>query len=185
VYLIKCSPTKKRDWSRPLRNPFVIGWLVMLVLVLSVNLFMVNMAIVTNPGLVKTDLDHAERSVAQIIRMDNKLKSLGWHLELNISVLTQDEQVPVEARIATRDGHTIVGDKATLFYYRPSDAHFDGQVELSRDRDGVFTGSLKLPLKGKWDVVLEIHKGEDTYQLGRSLWVQQKDTPNTAAETGK
>jgi nitrogen fixation protein FixH len=113
------------------------------------------------------------------------LKSLGWHLELNISVLTQDEQVPVEARIATRDGHTIVGDKATLFYYRPSDAHFDGQVELSRDRDGVFTGSLKLPLKGKWDVVLEIHKGEDTYQLGRSLWVQQKDTPNTAAETGK
>ncbi|SIN69333.1 Nitrogen fixation protein FixH [Sulfurivirga caldicuralii] len=176
---------KKRDWSRPLRNPFVIGWLVMLVLVLSVNLFMVNMAIVTNPGLVKTDLDHAEQSVAQIIRMDRKLESLGWHLELNIPLLTQNERVPVEARIATRDGHTIVGDKATLFYYRPADKRFDGQVEMIRNKDGVFTGSLKLPLKGKWDVVLEIHKGEDTYQLGRSLWVQEKGASKTAAETGK
>jgi nitrogen fixation protein FixH len=50
---------KRKDWSQPLKNPFVIGWLVMLVLVLSVNLFMVNMAIVTNPGLVKNDLYHA------------------------------------------------------------------------------------------------------------------------------
>ncbi len=173
---------KTRDWSRPLRNPFVIGWLVMLVLVLSVNLFMVNMAIVTNPGLVKTDLDHAERSVAQIIRMDNKLKSLGWHLELNIPLLTQNQPQAVQARIATRDGKTIVGDRATLFYYRPADKHFDGKVELKRDSEGVFTGTLKLPLKGKWDVVLEVDKDKDTYQLGRSLWV--REAPSVPSKQG-
>ncbi len=174
---------KTKDWSRPLRNPFVIGWLVMLVLVLSVNLFMVNMAIVTNPGLVKTDLDHAERSVAQIIRMDNKLKSLGWHLELNIPMLTQNQPQPIQARIATRDGKTIVGDRATLFYYRPADKHFDGQLVLTRNAEGVFTGTLTLPLKGKWDVVLEIYKDKDTYQLGRSLWVSE-DKGNEKKTTG-
>lgn len=162
---------ERKNWSHPLRNPFVIGWLVMLVLVLSMNLFMVNMAIVTNPGLVKTDLDHAERSVAQIIRMDNKLSAFGWHLELAIPRLTQNQSIPVQARIATKSGETIVADQATLFYYRPADQNFDGQIQLTRNKAGVFTGTLSLPLKGKWDVVLEILKGEDTYQLGRSLWV--------------
>lgn len=176
---------KKKDWSRPLRNPFVIGWLVMLVLVLSVNLFMVNMAIVTNPGLVKTDLDHAERSVAQIIRMDHKLAAMGWHLELTIPMLTQNKPQPVQARIATREGETIVGDRATLFYYRPADKRFDGKIQLKRNKAGIFTGTLSLPLKGKWDVVLEIHKENDTYQLGRSLWVQEKSASNTAKETSK
>jgi len=167
------SQPNRKDWSRPLRNPFIIGWLVMLVVVLSVNLFMVNMAIVTNPGLVKTDLDHAERSVAQIIRMDNKLKRLGWHLELNIPLLTQNAPQTIQARIATRSGKTIVGDTATLFYYRPADKRYDGQVQLKRDAEGVFIGTLTLPLKGKWDVVLEIHKDKDVYQLGRSLWVRE------------
>ncbi|WP_294949660.1 FixH family protein [Sulfurivirga sp.] len=166
---------EKKDWSRPWRNPFVIGWLVMLVLVLSVNLFMVNMAIVTNPGLVKTDLDHAEASVVEILRREKDLQSKGWALDLKIPLLTQNEPAPVQARIYIKDGGaTVVGDSATLFYYRPADKRQDGQIVLKRQPDGTFAGILKLPLKGKWDVVLEITKDGETYQLGRSLWVEEK-----------
>ena len=172
-----------RDWSRPWKNPFVIGWFVMLILVLSVNLFMVNMAIVTNPGLVKTDLDHAEEHVVEILRRERQLESKGWALDLQIPNLTQNQAQTVTARIRTRDGATVVADRAILFYYRPADKNRDGQVELSRQADGTFTGTLKLPLKGKWDVVLEIHKGEELYQLGRSLWVQpDKSAPAKRAE---
>lgn len=166
----------ERNWSRPWKNPFVIGWFGMLVLVLSVNLFMVNMAIVTNPGLVKTDLDHAEEHVAEILRRERLLESRGWALDLQIPRLVQNQPQSIMARIRTRDGATVVADRATLFYYRPADQQQDGQVELTRQADGTFSGTLKLPLKGKWDVVLEIHKGEELYQLGRSLWVQPEQT---------
>jgi len=162
-----------KDWSRPLKNPFVIGWLVMLVLVLSVNMFMVNMAIVTNPGLVKNDLDHAEASVVEILRRQQDLEAKGWSMDLQIPLLQEKKPVDIQARIMTRDGVTIVGDEAILFYYRPADQSQGGQVKLTRQPDGSFTGELTLPLKGKWDVVLEIKKGEMTYQLGRSLWVEE------------
>ncbi len=166
---------KQKDWSKPLKNPFIIGWLVMLVLVLSVNLFMVNMAIVTNPGLVKNDLDHAEASVADILRREKDLQSRGWSLDLQIPLLTQNRPVTVRARIQTRDGGTVVAERAVLYYYRPADRRQDGQIELARQPDGTFSGQLELPLKGKWDVVLEITKDGTTYQLGRSLWVQAAD----------
>ncbi len=169
---------KEKDWSRPLRNPFIIGWLVMLVLVLSVNLFMVNMAIVTNPGLVKNDLDHAEASVVDILRRQRDLESKGWSLDLQIPLLEENKAAPIRARIMTRDGSTVVGDGAVLFFYRPADKRQDGHVVLKRQPDGSFAGELKLPLKGKWDVVLEIRKGDMTYQLGRSLWVQDAGTAN-------
>ena len=173
----------ERNWSRPWKNPFVIGWFVMLILVLSVNLFMVNMAIVTNPGLVKTDLDHAEEHVAEILRRERQLENKGWALDLQIPKLTQNQAQTITARIHTRDGATVVADQATLFYYRPADKNQDGQVALTRQADGTFTGTLKLPLKGKWDVVLEIHKGKDLYQLGRSLWVEpEKTAPAKRAE---
>ncbi len=164
----------EKRWDKPLKNPFVIGWLVMLVLVLSVNLFMVNMAIVTNPGLVKNDLDHAEASVVDMLRREMKLKNLGWALDLQMPVLIQHAPAQVVARIYDKKrGATIVGDEAVLFYYRPSDPSADGQITMTRQPDGTFTGTLALPLKGKWDVILEIKKGEDVYQLGRPIWVQE------------
>lgn len=165
-----------KRWDKPLKNPFVIGWLVMLVLVLSVNLFMVNMAIVTNPGLVKNDLDHAEASVVQILQREKKLEALGWALDLQLPIMKQGEPAQVVARIYDKKrGGTIVGDEATLFYYRPADKRADGQVILKRQPDGTFAGTLQLPLKGKWDLILEIKKGEDLFQLGRSIWVQEKE----------
>jgi nitrogen fixation protein FixH len=110
-----------------------------------------------------------------VLRRQRDLESRGWALDLQIPLLQQNKPTPVQARIMTRDGSTVVGDQAILFYYRPADKRQDGQVELKRQADGSFVGELNLPLKGKWDVVLEIKKGDTTYQLGRSLWVEASD----------
>ncbi|WP_232023459.1 FixH family protein [Thiomicrorhabdus aquaedulcis] len=62
-----------RDWSVAWKNPFIIGWAVILTVVLTVNFFMVSMAIVTNPGLVIDDFTNRVKTW-----MSSWLKTKKW-----------------------------------------------------------------------------------------------------------
>lgn len=162
-----------RDWSVVWKNPFVIGWFVILTIVLAVNFFMVSMAIVTNPGLVVDDFYEKGKNMDAVLASRKRMEELGWQLEIDMPLLSEGREQTVTLKVLDKENQLFDVDSAVLYYYRPSDKNLDGEVPLKATQTpGVYQSQITLPLKGKWDLVMEVHKGDLHYNVGRSIMVQ-------------
>lgn len=165
-----------RDWSVAWKNPFVIVWFVILVIVLSVNFFMVSMAIVTNPGLVVEDYYEQGKRMDVVLAQQQRMEKIGWQLNIDVPILSEGKPDLVKLHVVDKDNKPIDVETAILYYYRPSDKNLDGQVTLDKtDNAGEYTKEFSLPKKGKWDLIMEVTKGDIRINMGRSIMVQDPE----------
>ena len=165
-----------RDWSVAWKNPFVIGWVVILFIVLSVNFFMVSMAIVTNPGLVVDDYYDQGKRMDVILAEQKKMEQIGWQLEVDMPILSEGKSDLVKLSVKDKEGNPLEVETAILYFYRPSDRNLDGQLVMNKiDGTGLYEQNFVLPLKGKWDLIMEVTKGDLRYNIGRSIMVQDPE----------
>lgn len=162
-----------RDWSVAWKNPLVVFWFGILLTVVLVNSFMIGMAITTNPGLVIDDFYERGKNHAAIMAQRREMEKMGWQLNVDLPIMSEAKPEKLTLNILDRDGHSFDVDSAILYYYRPSDRNLDGQVALQNAGSvGLYTAEFSLPLKGKWDFILEVEKGEKRFSVGRSIMVQ-------------
>lgn len=166
---------KPKDWSVAWKNPFVVGWVLILVLVVTVNFFMVSMAIVTNPGLTVPDFYEKGKNMAAIVAKREKMYEMGWQVDLAMPKLIMGKTYSLELFIKDKNNQPFDVDKATLFYYRISKKD-DGNVEFtSSGTVGAYQSEISMPLKGKYELVLEVLKGEDKFLVSRVVFVEDKE----------
>jgi nitrogen fixation protein FixH len=161
----KISQDNPNGW----RNPWVWGWIALVAIVLLVNITMISLAVITNPGLVSEDYyergrDH-ERNINKKLAARN---ALGWtfNTDFPTSPVMNREEV---YRFNTVDKHglPITSGQATLTAYRPSDAKADFSVPMNEIVPGVYEGRLNFPLKGLWEVTVSFKQGENEYDFNR------------------
>ncbi|WP_173289946.1 FixH family protein [Thiosulfativibrio zosterae] len=169
-----------RNWSVAWKNPFVIGWFVILTVVLAVNFFMVSMAIVTAPGLTVEDFYAKGKNINEIIAARKHMENLGWEMKVDLPILVQNKEQAVTVTVLDDKKQPLVVDSAEFYYYRPSNKDYDGQVTLvATSQPGVYTANLNLPLMGKYDFIVEIFAKGEKFNIGRSIMVQ---SANPAAQ---
>lgn len=170
------EPVKRRPFisqhnKEALRNPWVLGWIGAIVLVLLVNVGFIVTAIVTNPGLVDKNYYQRGRDLeAEIVSMRRAYKRLGWQMTLAA------EQPPVLGqptrytfRVVDREGRPVEGDRAVISAYRPSDAKADFRGEMQRIAPGLYSADLTFPLKGRWELIATLHKGKDALHVTQHI----------------
>jgi len=163
----------ERNWSVAWKNPFVIGWVAILTIVVSVNFFMVSMAIVTNPGLVIDDFYEKGKNMDKVLAERKRMEKIGWQLNIDLPILSQGKSDTVKLIVLDKENHPFNVDSAILYYYRPSDRKLDGEQALvATGTVGEYETELVLNTKGKWDVIMEVKKGELVFNMGRSIMVQ-------------
>lgn len=163
----------ERDWSVAWKNPFVISWFVILTIVVSVNFFMVSMAIVTNPGLVIDDFYEKGKNMDKVLAERKRMEQLGWQLKVDMPILSEGKKDTIKLSVVDKENRPLNVDSATLYYYRPSDRKLDGeQVLVSTGNIGEYQADLALNTKGKWDVIMEVTQGDLKFNMGRSIMVQ-------------
>jgi len=166
----------KRDWSNVWKNPFVLAWLGILTIVLAVNFFMVSMAVVTNPGLVVDDFYEKGKNMDAILAERKRMEKLGWQLQIDLPVLTEGKTEKVTLTVLDKDNQPMQVDSAILYYYRPSDRNLDGEQPLTATGEtGVYQTDFVLNTKGKWDVIMEIKQGDNRFNVGRAIMVQDPE----------
>jgi len=167
-----------KDWSVPWKNPFVVGWFIILIVVLAVNFFMVSMAIVTSPGLTIPDYYEKGKDMGRILAQRKRMEELGWQLNVDMPKLEQLKESPFVVEVTDKDGKRFDVKTAVLYYYRPSDLKYDGQVELvSAGETGLYRGDIRLPLKGKYDMVIEITTEDEVFNVGKNIMVKGVENP--------
>lgn len=170
------SKQDTRDWSVAWKNPFVIAWVVILVIVLSVNFFMVSMAIVTNPGLVVDDYYEQGKHMDEILAEQKRMEQIGWQLDVDLPILSEAKTDTIKLSIKDKEGKPFDVETAILYYYRPSDRKLDGQISMNKvDGVGLYQQIISLPVKGKWDLIMEVTKGDIRFNIGRSIMVQDPE----------
>lgn len=163
--------TKKISQDNPngWRNPWVLGWISLVAVVLLVNITMISLAIYTNPGLVSEDYYERGRDHEQ--NVNNRLaarNALGWTFNADFPVspvMNREETYRFNA--VDRNGVPLSNARATLTAYRPSDAKADFSTDMHEIVPGVYEAKLNFPLKGLWEVTVNFKQGENEYDFNR------------------
>lgn len=145
------------------RSPWVIGWVAILVTVLTANIIMISLAIKANPGLVVEDYyergqDYEKNMVA---RME---KDPGWKMRVKAPrELPLAEPVPVKFSVMDKTGVPVDADSVIFYAYRPSDADADFSVPMELKEPGRYEAAISFPLKGVWDTLVSVQKDGEEY----------------------
>jgi nitrogen fixation protein FixH len=160
-----------QDNKQAFRNPWVLGWLGLLVSVVLINVVFIVTAFYTTPGLVDKNYYEKGRDVEKnFLRKQQAKNRLGWELNLTLP----DEVIVGQAtsfsiNVTDASGMPLRGASANLQAYRPSDANADYNTAMEAVADGVFQSRLTLPLKGIWDIKVVVQQGEEELEISRRI----------------
>ncbi|TCT23820.1 FixH family protein [Thiobaca trueperi] len=152
-----------------LRNPWVIGWIGLVVAVLTVNLIMVYLAISTSPGLVNADYYERGQDYEQTL-LSRQARSPHWTMRADIpQPLRVGEPQSVRIVLVDRAGQPVEADAVTFFAYRPADAGRDFSLPMIREDKGRYVVKAAFPLIGVWDTLIAVQSGADEYSVSERV----------------
>lgn len=160
-----------------LRNPWFLGWLVLLGTFLSVNLLFVILAITSNPGLVVEDYYEQGRQYEQhALERIAAQKNLRWTTRLEIpQSIVRDLQDVYRFSAVDEYGLPVNNAAVKLLAYRPSDASKDFVISLQELVPGLYEGELRFSLPGVWDLNVDVRHNNDHFEMSHRIFVS--DSP--------
>ncbi len=162
------------DKNSPWRSPWVIAWVGMILVFVSVNGVMVVLAIRTNPGLVVADYYDRGQHYEQTL-LSKMAKEPSWRTRIDLPAdPVVGEPTPVRVSVLDLAGAPLEVENATFYAYRPSDARYDFHLPMRREALGQYRADVSFPLVGVWDVLVNLKRGEDDDNLGRRIAVAQR-----------
>jgi nitrogen fixation protein FixH len=160
--------TKKQSaW----RSPWVIGWILMVVIFFTMNMIMIYLAQDNNPGLVVEDFYDRGQDYEQNM-LKRQARNPGWQMKIDLpKKIDVDEKVTCRFSVKDKEGKPVAPDAVTFFAYRPSDAKQDFSHPMEMVEPGVYQAEVSFPLLGAWDVLVSAQNGEDEYNTPKRLGI--------------
>lgn len=158
-----------QDNPKALKNPWVLGWLTLIGVVLAVNIGFISLAFITNPGLVDKDYyENAEDYEENLIKYRTARAALGWTYQ---AAYPQNPVVNKDAlyrlTVVDKAGLPLTAANIKLAAYRPSDASADFEITLAEVDAGIYESNITYPLKGIWEITTLIEREGDKYDFKR------------------
>ncbi|WP_428607675.1 FixH family protein [Sedimenticola sp.] len=153
------------DKQSPWRNPWIQGWIGLLVVFLIANMVMVYLAVSHNPGLVVDDYYERGQEYEKNM-LKRQARNPGWQMKV-IAPESVDVAKPTRfgVRIIGKDGYPVAPDSVTFYAYRPANSKLDFSVPMQATDSGVYEADINFPLLGVWDILISAKDGEDEYNL--------------------
>ena len=112
---MQSSVTANRSNS-PWRNPWVLGWIGLIVVVLGVNLTMVYLAVSTNPGLVSEDFYNRGQHYEQTL-VSRLAKDPGWTMRTDFpDDLRPGEPATIRVVLVDKVGQPVTPDDLAAIF---------------------------------------------------------------------
>jgi len=157
--------------KQAMRNPWVLGWLGLLVTVIGVNVAFIVTAFNTTPGLVDEKYYEKGRDVEKNFHKRLEARNrLGWDIRLNTpETVVAGEAANYSVSLVDSAGIALREAEVILQAYRPSDSSADIRAPMEIVTDGIYQTRLTLPLKGIWDLKVVVRHGEDELEIARRI----------------
>lgn len=160
-----------QDNPQAMRNPWVLGWISIVIIFITVNIAFFITAMLTSPGLVVEDYYEQgrqyEKNALKLMIASTKLQ---WNMKMEVP---ETIAVGLEGvyRFSATDkiGLPIRAESVELIAYRPSDSNADIVTTLQEIAPGLFQAALKIPLPGIWDLKVNIKTHDDEIQISKRI----------------
>ena len=160
-----------------LRNPWLLGLIGLLAVVVSVDTGFIITAIRTFPGLVNQNYyDNGQNYSKHILDRRAAREALDWKATVEV----QDTIVlnaPQNYRyiVLDKDGKPVRGANVMLYAYRSANADADFSMPMTEVAPGQYEAHVAFKLKGHWDLIFEVanaYKGFN-YDTTRHIFVMK------------
>lgn len=160
--------------KRAFRNPWVLGGIALISTVLAVNVTMITLAVVTNPGLVSKDYYERGRfNERHYLQRVAARSALGWTAKLEVPESIQRGAAQTyRIALVDRVGEPLRGAEVVFNAFRPADAKADFTLPMEEVGAGIYQTAAEFPLKGTWDLLIDVKQGDKSLELPRRIAVQ-------------
>jgi nitrogen fixation protein FixH len=151
-----------QDHKSGLRNPWLLGMLLLIVIVLAVNATFIWYATHNQSVLVDREYKTKDRKTnTQMLSELGRQQALGWQTSINKpKTLIQGQSTMYEISVKDKDGKPVSGEME-VEAYRASDASKDFIVPFKEVATGNYQGYISFPLKGYWELHIHLKRGND------------------------
>lgn len=155
-----------------LRNPWMLGIIGFLTVVISVNSFFIYQAFKQPPNLVVDNFYERGKVYQQRKAALKEERQLGWTGLIIAPPSSRVNQLQsYEVLIQGENSTRVDLDSVTFFAYRPSDMRADFVIEMSEVSAGRYTAEIAFNLPGNWDLIVEANRGEDEFLITRRVYI--------------
>ncbi len=153
--------------KQALRNPWVLGWIGLVTVVLLVNAGMISIALLTNSGLVEEDYyEKGREHERNFLKKQAARHALGWNFKLDVPEdLILGQAHTLRFNVVDRLGLAVEGLDVEVLAYRSSDADADFKLEMQAFAPGQYQARAVFPLKGVWELKLKASQADESYDL--------------------
>ena len=154
-----------QDNKSGLRNPWFLGMLVAIIVVLGVNGAFIWFAMHNRSSLVDREYSTRDRkSDAAVLGDLQSHEALAWKITIKQPRdITMNSPAAFEISVADRGGEPVSG-ALEGGAYRPSDAGKDFATAFKEVSPGNYQGYISFPLKGYWELRIRIKRGGDVFE---------------------
>jgi len=167
-----------RQWPEKesaLKSPWIRGLIGMMSVIVMVNIIMITVAYKTSPGLVVDDYYEKGKNYNKSLEKMAAQKALGWEAVLSAPERTEVGQITrYGVTLADSSRSPLSADKVEIYAFRPSDVSADFVAQMELKAEGQYAGDLMFPLPGVWDLVVDIVKGSDQFEITKRIFVSKK-----------
>ncbi len=154
------------------KSPIMMLMLVLFLILVGSTFWRIMTALETHPGTVVPDAYETGERYGETLKKRQELQQQGWKLELKIpEVITHGIKQTYNA-ISTKQGKRLNKANATAYFYRPLEMKHDFSVPMTKTNDGAYQIEVELPLKGRWDLLVEVSKGDFLQQNSARMFAQ-------------
>jgi nitrogen fixation protein FixH len=148
-----------------LRNPWVLGMLALIAVVLAVNATFIWFTQKEGRStLVERDYKTKDRKSNEALLSELREKqALGWQTEIkNPKSVVMGVPTTYEIAINDRQGKPVSGAMEVIAY-RGSDASKDFTTAFKEVAPGRYQGYINFPLKGYWELHIRVQRGDEHF----------------------
>lgn len=167
-----------REWPEKesaLKSPWIRGLIAMMTVIVTVNIVMITVAFKSSPGLVVDDYYEKGKNYNKSIEKMAAQKALAWDVHLSVPERLEVGQITSYGlTISDSSRAALSADKVEIYAFRPSDVAADFSVQMIPQGAGRYAVDLMFPLPGVWDLIVNIIKGDDQFEVTERIFVSKK-----------
>ena len=152
--------------KKALRNPWFIGILGLMAVVLGVNGTFIWLAMKNRPALVDREYSTKDRKSDSAALHDLEAhRNLAWQTTLKRpeNIVTHSPAA-YEISVVDRAGAPVSG-AMEVTAYRASDANKDFTTAFRETSPGNYQGHINFPLKGYWELRIRTQRGQELFEV--------------------
>ncbi|MDE2117943.1 MAG: FixH family protein [Betaproteobacteria bacterium] len=153
--------------KKGLHNPWLLGMLGLIILVLGVNGTFIWYATHDRSTLVDREYNTKDRKTgASVISELREQKALAWKTTIKQpKPIVMGSPAGYEISVVDREGKPVSG-MLEVEAYRASDESRDFTTAFREVSPGNYQGYVSFPLKGYWELRIRVRRGEDVFEAG-------------------